>query len=159
MPSRSRARYSVRALRSHNANANIPMVRSTAASTPHSAQASSSTSVSESLRIARPAAASSLTDIAVVVDLAVEGDDVTPVGRMHRLRTAGTEIDDREPALRQHGAALGLDPDPAAVGTAMSQRFSIASPIERNASADVAARQSIIPAIPHIPAPEYGSRC
>ncbi len=60
MPSRSRTSDSERVVRSHSAKANIPTVRSTAASTPQSAQASSSTSVSESLRIVRPAAASSL---------------------------------------------------------------------------------------------------
>ena len=72
----------------------------------------------------RPAGGCKLAaDVAVIVDLAVEGDDVAPVGRMHRLRAAGTEIDDREPALRQHRAAFGLDPDPAAVGTAVAQRL------------------------------------
>jgi hypothetical protein len=59
MPSRSRASTRVRVLRSHSAKANMPIARSIAASTPHSAQASSSTSVSESLRITRPAASSS----------------------------------------------------------------------------------------------------
>ena len=62
-------------------------------------------------------------DVAVVVDFAVEGDDEAPVGRMHRLRAAGTEIDDGEPALTQRHAALGLDPDVAGVGTAMPHRL------------------------------------
>ena len=79
--------------------------------------------MSESLRMVRPAAASSATDIAVIVDFAVEGDDVAAVGGMHRLRAAGAEIDDGEPALAERRPALRLDPDAAAVGTAMVQRI------------------------------------
>ena len=100
----------------------MPMARSIAASTPHSAQASSSTSVSESLRITPAGGGELAADVAVVVDLAVEGDDVAAVGGMHRLRAAGAEIDDGEPALAQRHAALGLDPDAAAVRPAMAQR-------------------------------------
>src|SRR5438874_2498203 len=59
MPRRSRTSVKLLVSRSHSANANIPIARSTAASTPHKAHASSSTSVSESPRILRPAAASS----------------------------------------------------------------------------------------------------
>ena len=62
-------------------------------------------------------------DVAVIVDFAVEGDDVTPIRRMHRLRAAGTEIDDGEPALTERHAGLGLDPDRAGIGTAMPHRL------------------------------------
>src|SRR5262249_41774607 len=59
------------------------------------------------------------TDIAVIVDFAVEGDDVAPIGRMHRLRAAGTEIDDGEPALPKCHTALGLAPAVAGIWTTM----------------------------------------
>src|SRR6516225_3885412 len=42
---------------------------------------------------------------------------------MHRLRSAGTEIDDGEPALAQHRAAFGLDPDGTRVRPAMPHRL------------------------------------
>ena len=99
----------------------MPMARSSAASTPHSAQASSRTSVSESLRIT-PGRGELAAYVAVVVDLAVEGDGVAAVGGVHRLRAAGAEIDDGEPALAERHPALGLDPDTAAIRTAMAQR-------------------------------------
>ena len=51
---------------------------------------------------------------AVVVDLAIEGEDATGVGRDHRLASTG-EIDDGQPAVRETGRAIS--PDPAAVWT------------------------------------------
>jgi hypothetical protein len=42
---------------------------------------------------------------------------------VHRLRPAGGEIDDGEPALAERRPAFRLDPDAAAVGTAMAQRI------------------------------------
>src|SRR5262249_15971748 len=58
-------------------------------------------------------------DIAVIVDFAVESNDVATIGRMHRLRPAWAEIDDGEPALAQRHAAFGLDPHGARVRPAM----------------------------------------
>ena len=69
---------------------------------------------------------------------------------MHRLRAAGAEIDDGEPALAQRDAACGFGPDITAIGTAMTQRLVHGAPIASNASSDVAARQSTMPAIPHM---------
>ena len=40
---------------------------------------------------------------------------------MHRLRAAGTEIDDREPALTQGDTALRLHPDCTGIGAAVPQ--------------------------------------
>ena len=62
-------------------------------------------------------------DVAVIVDFAIERDDEAPVGRMHGLRAAGTEIDDGEPTLAQCHAAFGLDPDFAGVRSAMPHRL------------------------------------
>src|SRR6266566_9143686 len=45
--------------------------------------------------------------------------DALPIGRMHRLRPAGAEIDDGEPALAQRHAAFGLDPHGTRVRPAM----------------------------------------
>jgi len=42
---------------------------------------------------------------------------------MHRLRAAGTEIDDGKPALAEHRATFGLDPDFAGIRTAVPHRF------------------------------------
>ena len=50
-------------------------------------------------------------DRKVAVDLAVVGDDVAPVGRMHRLVTGGRKIDDRQAAVHERGACLAIDLD------------------------------------------------
>src|SRR5262249_35402066 len=60
-------------------------------------------------------------DLAIIVDLAVEGDHVTSVRRRHRLRTAWTEIDAREPALPEGYTALGFHPDFSGVRSAVPQ--------------------------------------
>ena len=62
-------------------------------------------------------------DVAVIVDFTIEGDDKSPIGRMHRLRAAGAEIDDGKPPLAQRHAAFGLDPDFAGVRPAMPHRL------------------------------------
>src|SRR5205807_7694136 len=62
-------------------------------------------------------------DVAIIVDLAIECDDVAKVCRVHGLGAARTEVDDREPSLPQHRPALGLDPDRAGVRAAMAQRL------------------------------------
>src|SRR5687768_3810022 len=43
---------------------------------------------------------------AIVVDFAVVREDVTAVVREHGLVTAGTRVDDREPAMAQAGAPV-----------------------------------------------------
>src|ERR1700683_3581159 len=70
MPRQSRARQSVRVPRSHGANANIPIARPIARSTPHSAHFG--------IGIAAHGASGGgklFADVAVIVDFAVEGDD------------------------------------------------------------------------------------
>ena len=44
----------------------------------------------------------------VVVDLAVEGDHVAAIGRAEGLVSAGTEVDDAEAAMAQHGIATNV---------------------------------------------------
>src|SRR6185437_8344472 len=46
-------------------------------------------------------------EFAVVVDLAVEREDVTTVVREHRLVTGGRCVDDREPSMAQAHAPSG----------------------------------------------------
>ena len=50
-----------------------------------------------------------LAQVEVVVDLAVVGDRVAPVGGVHRL-LAVRDVDDRQPAVRQPARAAGDDP-------------------------------------------------
>src|SRR5262249_3824328 len=101
------------------------------------------------------------TDIAVIVDFAVEGDDVAPIGGMHRLRAARTEIDDGKPALPKHHAALGLDPDVAGIWTTMphgldhgfadrAQRIGRRSRAPIDHAGDAA--HSLTPLAPYVPA-------
>ena len=47
---------------------------------------------------------------AIVVNLAVEGDDQLAVGADHRLGAGVGEIDDREPPVPEADAAIGDDP-------------------------------------------------
>src|SRR5690242_19023632 len=42
---------------------------------------------------------------------------------MHGLRTTGTEVDDREPALTERHSTLRIYPDRAGIGSAMPHRF------------------------------------
>src|ERR1051326_628273 len=52
----------------------------------------------------------------IVVDLAVEDDRERAV--VHRLRTGGGEIDDRQAPMSESGAAIVLQPDAFGIGTA-----------------------------------------
>src|SRR5262249_31503640 len=61
--------------------------------------------------------------IAIIVDLAVEGDHVATIGRMHRLRAAGAEVDDGKPALAESDAAFGVNPDVSGIRAAMPYRL------------------------------------
>jgi hypothetical protein len=70
-----------------------------------------------------PGVAKLLADVAIIVDLAVEGDDVTTIGRVHGLGTARAQIDDRESALAEHDPDLGLDPSGTGIRTAMPLRL------------------------------------
>ncbi len=62
-----------------------------------------------------------LAQIEVVVDLAVENDDVTPAGGDHRLMSGLGKIDDRQPAMAESYTAL--DPDSPIIGTPMVKLF------------------------------------
>ena len=57
----------------------------------------------------------------VVVDLAVVDDDEAAVGRDHRLMAGRRQIDDRETAMRERDAGLGVDPNAVVVRPAMPQ--------------------------------------
>src|SRR4029077_20621611 len=58
------------------------------------------------------------TQLAIVVDLAVERQGDTPVVAAHRLAPA-CDVDDRKPAVREGRAALRLGPKALAVGAPM----------------------------------------
>ena len=85
----------------------MPLKRSNA-SGPHCANAWSTTSVSESVAKARPSACELGAQLEVVVDLAVVGDRVPPVGGVHRLLAVG-DVDDRQPPVREPAGAVGDD--------------------------------------------------
>ena len=57
-------------------------------------------------------------ELAVIVDLAVEGDGERAVGAVHRLRAALGKIDDGEPPVGEADPAVGRQPVAAAVGAA-----------------------------------------
>ena len=107
MPKWSRARVSRFSSRSQMARPNIPLNRSNA-SGPHCAKAWSTTSVSESVVKSRPSADELLAQVEVVVDLAVVGDRVAPVGGVHRL-LAVRDVDDRQPPVGQAARAARDD--------------------------------------------------
>ena len=80
------------------------------------------------LRVARraeavPALLQLSTQLAEVIDLAVEDDPQPAVGRGHRLRAGLTQVDDREPAMREPGTPVGRDPQPFAVRPAALHRL------------------------------------
>ena len=52
----------------------------------------------------------------VVVDLAVERDPDRPVLVRHRLMAGRAQVDDAEPAMREHDASVGLWCSPASSG-------------------------------------------
>jgi len=56
--------------------------------------------------------------IAIVVDLAVLDDHVSPIGRAHGLSTALAQVDDREPRVSEQDPALGEQR--LAIGPAMT---------------------------------------
>jgi hypothetical protein len=60
-----------------------------------------------------------LADEPEVVDLSVEGDDVTPGGGNHRLMALLGKVEDGETAESQRYAAGGVSPLAVVVGTAM----------------------------------------
>src|SRR6185312_10643876 len=51
-----------------------------------------------------------LSEVAIVVDFAVEGDDEAAVRRHHRLVARGADIDDREAAMTEGDAGIGIAP-------------------------------------------------
>ena len=58
------------------------------------------------------------TELAVVVDLAVKGDDERTIVIFHRLGAGGGEVDNREAAMAQANAAVGGNPIAGAIGAA-----------------------------------------
>ncbi len=67
--------------------------------------------------------AQALGKLAVIVDLAVIGDDIAAIGAGHRLVPGGTDVDDGEAAVAEGDARFRVDPHAAIIGTAMTQRF------------------------------------
>jgi hypothetical protein len=64
------------------------------------------------------------TNVFVIVDLAVEYDDITRARRVHRLMTCRRQVDNGQPTLRQRDAGLGIRPDAVIVRTAMPDQVS-----------------------------------
>ncbi len=64
-----------------------------------------------------------LGELAVIVDLAIIGDDIAAVGAGHGLVAGGADVDDGEAAVAQSDARFRVDPDAAIIGAAMTQRF------------------------------------
>ncbi len=75
------------------------------ARTPQWSKASSRISVSEWPRNRTPRAAELGGQLAVVVDLAVVGDDEAAAGRRHRLVAGGREVEDGQPAVAEADSA------------------------------------------------------
>ena len=99
----------------------MPTKRVTAFSTPHSLMAASITSVSRGAAEAVAARLQFAPQLAEIVDLAVVGDDVAAVGRMHRLRAGLRQVDDRQPAMAEPDAGFRVAPAVGAVGAAMGE--------------------------------------
>jgi hypothetical protein len=59
--------------------------------------------------------------IAKVIDLAVEADDQVLAVRQHRLMAGFAQIDDGEAAMTESDPGGRVDPDPAIIGTAVTQ--------------------------------------
>ena len=60
-------------------------------------------------------------EIAVVVDLAVEGDDAAAVGRSHRLVAGRRQVDDGQPAEAERDAGRRVDAVAGVVGAAVHE--------------------------------------
>ena len=58
----------------------------------------------------------------VIIDLAVEDDDIPPTGSMHRLCSRRREFDDRQPAVSEGHLGSGVQPIPFGIWTAMHDR-------------------------------------
>jgi hypothetical protein len=60
---------------------------------------------------------------AVVINFAVEYDDLASAGRMHRLRAVFGQIDDRQAAVTERAAGGGIHPPALFVRAAMGECF------------------------------------
>ena len=80
------------------------------------------TSVSEWPRNGWPSLLQIAPEVGVVVDFAVEYEHEPLVGRDHGLVAQLGEIEDREPAVSQGDAGLGIDPRAPIIGSAMGER-------------------------------------
>ena len=73
--------------------------------------------------------------VTIVVDLAVEGDDVPGDRIEHRLHAGRRQVEDREPAVRQQRAPAAVvgrrGPDAVGIGAAMEH--GIVHPLQRRA--------------------------
>src|SRR6185312_14452111 len=56
--------------------------------------------------------------LAIIVDLAIEGDGPAARRIAHRLRPGRTDIDDGETPMTEHDRAIARRPEPIAIGTA-----------------------------------------
>src|SRR5258705_6919352 len=71
---------------------------------------------------------------AVIVDLAIEGDDVATGRRLHRLVPSSGQIENRETVERHRNAAVRVRPRIRLIGAAMTHAFVHSSERRRDAS-------------------------
>ena len=72
-----------------------------------------------------------LAQLAVIVDLAVEGDGVAATGAVHRLRAGRAQVDDGEPLMGEPRAPIVRQPQAVAVGAA--RRHAVVDALELGA--------------------------
>lgn len=59
----------------------------------------------------------------MVVDLAFEGDVVTPTSRSHGLRAARAQVEDGQPTVRRPESAKRVAPQPGVIGAGRMQGY------------------------------------
>ena len=64
-----------------------------------------------------------LGEFPMIVDLAIIGDDIAPIGADHRLMPGRAQIDDGEAAIAERNARFRVDPNAAIIRATMTQRI------------------------------------
>ena len=132
----------------------MPLNAASARSTPQWPSAASMISVSDRPRQPpTPSCSSALPDLAIIVELAVEDDDMAAVGRSHGLMAGRRQVEDREAPEAERDAGLGVDELSRVVGPAMGERRGHGLGRPRQASAGAASPAARMPARPHIGRP------
>ncbi len=107
--------------RSSTASANMPLKRSMH-SGPQAAYAASTTSVSPLLLKVAPASSEFVPEFDVVVDFAVEREDVAPARADHGLMTERRKIENGKAAVSECPLSFRTDPGARTIGSPMMRR-------------------------------------